>query len=76
MFFYSQSTIHLTKNQMYRKIIKHIDFRMHFSCNVTTRGDMLLENITTSDNQVDMLTKALPSIKFKHYLDIIGILKF
>jgi heme/copper-type cytochrome/quinol oxidase subunit 3 len=33
----SQSTIHLTKNQMYRERIKHMDVRYHFfsgSCDI------------------------------------------
>ena len=69
----SQSTIHLTKNQMYHERTEHIDVRMHFIRDVTTQGDVLVEKIATSDNAVDVMTKALPLVKFKHCLYLVGI---
>ena len=66
MFCDSQSTIHLTKNQIYHERTKHIDVRMYFIHDVTTRGDVLVEKIATFDNPADVMTKALPSVKFKH----------
>ena len=46
---------------------------MYFIHDVTTRGDVLVEKIATSDNPADVMTKALPSVKFKHCLDLVGI---
>jgi len=62
-----QSTIHLTKNQIYHERTKHIDVRMHFI------RDVLVENISTFDNPTYVITKVLPSLKFKRCLDLVGV---
>lgn len=71
----SENIIHLIKNQMYHERTKNIDVRMHFIHNVITRGDMLMDKITTFDNLADMMIKVLPSVKFKYCLDLVGIYK-
>lgn len=47
---------------------------MHFIHDVITRGDVLVEMIATSDNSAaNVMTKALPSVKFKYCLGLVGI---
>ena len=36
-------------------------------------GDIPLSKILTSENVSDMLTKPIPTYKFKHYLDLIDV---
>jgi len=69
----SQSTIHLTKNQMYHEGTKHIDVRYHFIREIIGQGQIVVKKIGTEDNSADMFTKPLPGLKFKHCLDLIGV---
>ena len=50
----NQSTIHLTKNQMFHKRTKHID----------VRGTVVVVKISTEDNLTNMITKAITTSKF------------
>lgn len=68
----SQSAIHLTKNQMYHERTKHIDVRLHFIRDVVFQRAILVKKIATANNPADMMTKLIPTIKFKHCLDLIG----
>ena len=43
----SQSTIHLTKNQMYREITKHIDVRYHFISEIVSQGTVAVRKVAT-----------------------------
>jgi hypothetical protein len=38
-----------------------------------TQGDITLKKIGTAKNPADMLTKSIPVLKFKHYLNLIGV---
>ena len=69
----SQSAIHLTKNQMFYERTKHINVRMHFIRDVIAHGAIVVKKIPTMDNLVDMMTKSVLTIKFKHCLDLIGV---
>ncbi|KAG2703381.1 hypothetical protein I3760_06G134300 [Carya illinoinensis] len=69
----SQSAIHLTKNQMYHERTKHIDVRNHFLREVVTEGVLEIQNIATTKNPADMMTKPVPPYKFKLCLDLIGV---
>lgn len=75
VYYDNQSAIHLTKNQMHHERVKYIDIRMYFIRDVTTRGDVLLRKIATSNNSTNMMTKERPLMKFKHCFDIVGIHK-
>ena len=68
-----QSAIYLTKYQVYHARTKHIDVRFHKIRELTAIGEIILEKIDTSENAVDMLTKPVPTSKFKHCLDLISI---
>ena len=71
----SQSTLHLMKNHAYHERTKHIDVQMHFIWDIFARGFVVMKKICTKSNTVDMLTKVLPSNKFKPYLSMIGVVQ-
>ena len=68
----SQSAIHLTKDSKHHEITKHIDVCYHFVRDIVAQGAIIMHRINTEDNPVDMLTKTLPTTKFKKCLDTIG----
>ncbi|KAL5568700.1 hypothetical protein UlMin_025275, partial [Ulmus minor] len=57
----NQSSIHLTKNQMFHERTKHIDIKLHFIRDVVSRGIVTVEKIHTDENPADMLTKPTPA---------------
>ena len=59
----NQSTIHLTKNQMFHKRTKHID----------VRGTVVVVKISIEDNLADMITKAITTGKFRDCLKLINV---
>ena len=69
----SQSAIHLAKNQVYCARLKHIAVWYHKIREWVSSGDISLSKILTSENASDMLTKPVPTDKFKHCLDLIGV---
>ncbi|XP_026416650.1 heat shock 70 kDa protein-like [Papaver somniferum] len=58
------------KNQMYQERTKHIDFKYHFIKDAVEEGKIAMLKVPTADNPANMLTKPVPSIKFKHCLDL------
>lgn len=62
----SQSTIHLTKDQLYLERTKHIDVLCHFIRDIFDDGYIKILKIGTKNNLVDMLTKSLLITKFEH----------
>ncbi|KAM6600577.1 hypothetical protein CsatA_020186 [Cannabis sativa] len=69
----SQSALHLSKNQMYHERTKHIDVRLHFIRDVLAEGKVKLAKVPTAENASDMLTKAPPTAKFRHCLNLLRI---
>ena len=45
----SQSTLHLTKHQVYRERTKYIDVRLHFIRDIVSREVINMEKISTED---------------------------
>ena len=70
----SQSTIHLSKNQLYHERTKHIDVRLHFVRDVIAQGLAKIEKVSSEDNAADMMTKVVTLTKFKHCMDLIGVI--
>ena len=58
---------------MYHARTKHIDVRFHRIKELVSSGELLLENVHTSENAADMLTKPITTDKFKHCLDLVNI---
>lgn len=63
----NQSVIHLSKHQLHNEKTKRIDARLHFVRDVTPKGKVQVCKVYTDDNATDMLTKSLPTAKFRHY---------
>ena len=59
----NQSAIHLCKNSTFHSRSKHIDVRYHWIWEILDSKLLTLENVHTSDNGTDMLTKALSKEK-------------
>ena len=69
----SQNAIYLAKHQVYHASTKHIDVRFHKIRELIVTREIVLEKIDTSENAADMLTKPIPTSKFKHCLDLISV---
>ena len=69
----SQSAIHLAKNSAFHSKTKHIQLRYHFIWFVLEDGQLKLENIHTSQNPADMLTKAVTREKLSTCSVSVGI---
>jgi hypothetical protein len=69
----NQSCIKLTSNSEYHKRTKHIDIKHHYIREKVKDGTVQLKYIHTTDQEADMLTKSLPTSKFKNNLLKIGL---
>ena len=70
----SQSAIALTKDGSYHARTKHIDIRYHFIRFIIQEGTINLIYCPTEDMIADILTKALPNSKAKHFAKSLGLL--
>ena len=69
----SQAAIALTKDGSYHAQTKHIDIRYHFIRFAVENHSFRLIYCPTIDMVADTLTKALPSIKAKHFASALGL---
>jgi hypothetical protein len=69
----NQSTIALAKDGAFHARTKHIDIRYHFIRFVVDNGSIHLIYCPTDDMVADTLTKALPSVKAKHFAAALGL---
>ena len=69
----NQSAITLMKDHQYHPRTKHIDVHYHFICWVIEKGSLQLVYCPTADMVADTLTKALPSVKVKHFTVCLGL---
>ena len=69
----NQSAIVLTRDHQYHTRTKHINVRYHFIRWVVENGSLHLVYCPTADMIADMLTKALPSPKVKHFAECLGL---
>jgi len=69
----NQSAIALAQNDNYHARTKHIDIRYHFIRYVIEEGHIKLIYCPTDEMTADTLTKALPSIKAKHFASALGL---
>ena len=73
LFSNSKSAIALTHDGHYHARTKHIDIRYHFICYIIEVGTLKLIYCPTNDMTADTLTKALPSVKAKHFAAALGL---
>ena len=69
----NQSAIALTKEHQYHARTKHIDVRFHFIRWIVEEGKVRLVYCPTEEMVADILTKALPSTKVKHFARELGL---
>ena len=69
----SQLEIALTKDGLYHAQTKHIDIWYHFICFKVQKKTINLIYCPTEEMTADILTKALPSIKAKHFARVLGL---
>ncbi len=69
----NQSAIALTRDGSYHARTKHIDIRYHFIRYSIEAGSIRLLYVPTEDQTADILTKALPSVKVKHFAAALGL---
>ncbi|KAH9769620.1 hypothetical protein KPL71_012083 [Citrus sinensis] len=69
----SSSAIQLNKNPKYHERTKHIDVRLHFIRDEIANGVVNVVKVPTLTNPADVLTKAVPAVKFRNSLNLIGV---
>jgi len=69
----NQSAIALARNHQYHACTKHIDVHFHFIRWVIDQGVVWLVYCPTEDMVANVLTKALPSPKVKHFAAGLGL---
>ena len=73
LFSNNQSAIALTKEHQYHAHTKHIDIRFHVICWIIKDGKLRLIYCPTEEMVADILTKALISMKVKHFARELGL---
>jgi len=63
------SAISFIKTDQNNSRTRHIDIRFHFVKEYVEQGDLLVKHIPTNDQLADILTKNLPTDKFKVFRD-------
>ena len=69
----NQLAIALTKDHQYHTRTKHIDICFHFIRWIIEQGKMKLVYCPTNDMLANTFTKALPSVKAKHFAKALGL---
>jgi len=71
----NQSAIALAKDDRFHARTKHINIRYHFIHYVIEEGKIRLTYCPTENMMADIFTKALPSMKAKHFAASMGLAK-
>ena len=69
----NKSAIALMHSRNYHACTKHIDIHYHFIRYIINASSIKLIYCPTNKQTVDMLTKALPSTKAKHFTAAMGL---
>jgi len=73
LFLDNKSAIELMKDHQYHAQTKHIDILFHFIHWIVEEGSICLVYCSTNEMIANMLTKALPSTKVKHFAFQLGL---
>eukprot|EP00253_Pinus_taeda_P028373 PITA_28373 len=71
----NQSCIKLTENPIFHDKSKHIGIKYHFIRDYVQNGAVKLEYISTDEQVVDILAKALPRGKHDYFRDKMGVVR-
>nr|GFD13992.1 ribonuclease H-like domain, reverse transcriptase, RNA-dependent DNA polymerase [Tanacetum cinerariifolium] len=69
----NKSAIALMKNPVFQERSKHIDTKYHFIRECVEREDIQVEFVNGEYQKADVLTKALPKIRFLTMRQLIGL---
>lgn len=69
----SQGCIALAKNPEFHARTKHIDVQHHFVREKVAEGVVILKYISTNEMGADIMTKAVPRVKFQYLISLIGL---
>lgn len=69
----NRSSIALMKNPVFHGRSKHINTRFHFIRECIERGEVRVEHVSGEEQKADILTKALPRIKFIEMRSLLGM---
>ena len=65
IFYDSSSAIALSKNSVFHKRTKHIDTKFHYTRELVSNGEIILEHCRTQEQFADILTKPLGHKSFE-----------
>eukprot|EP00253_Pinus_taeda_P024908 PITA_24908 len=69
IYYDNQSCIKLSANPVFHDRSKHIDIRYHYLQDYVVKRIMMLQYVSTEEQDVDILTKALSKCKFEFHRD-------
>lgn len=73
IFIENKSAINLAKNHVFHGRNKHIDMRYHFIRQCVECGEVSIKHISSGEQLVDILTKALGTLKFEIMRSLLGV---
>ena len=65
----------LSKNPAFHDKSKHIKIKYHYIMDMVQRGELKLQYVVTNDQIVDVLMKPLARVKFKYFMETLGVLQ-
>ena len=71
----NQSCIKLSENPVFHDRSKDIEMRYHYVCDMVQRRAVSLQYIPTDEQTANVLTKPLSKMKFKYFLDKLGLVE-
>lgn len=69
----NRSAIDLMKNPVHHGRSKHIDVRYYFIRECIENGQIKVVFVSSNEQRADILTKALPSVKFATMRNLLGV---
>lgn len=70
----NKSAIALMKNPVFHGRSKHINTRYHFIRECIERGEVQVKHVRGEEQKADILTKALPRVKFEEMRRLLGLI--
>ena len=71
----NKSCIKMTENLVFHDRSKHIEIKYLYIRDMMQKGAIKLQYVSTDEQVVDVLTKPLSRVKFKHFRDKLGVVR-